>query len=637
MYSKTPTKVGVFVYLNLLYNKIMNSIIKKVILATVFVLPFVFFSQSRFPAVFPKSLFIELVTLIIGVLWVIGFLYNKRREGNNVSWNIATLSFSIYILILILSCFHSIVPQLSFWGSLDRGVGIIFMLHIFLFSLITASVFKTKEDWNKLFVAFILSEIFFTIGTFMSEAGIKFSSLFKLEAAKGFTFGNSSFAGIYLAFVFFISLGILLSSDKKYRKIIGILGIITVIINPIITGFATLGGGLIGQARASFASIILGLVVFSLYLIFRKIKSSKGVKIFITALSLILISGAVFLYSSHFSFKQFMVDNGASNRLVFWGIAVKGFKEKPLLGWGNDNYRLVYGKYFDPIITKNPDYSPEYWVDRSHSIYFDELVSNGILGFISLMFLYGVLLFGFLRKAIREKDNKTGMLFMSIFVGIISFLIQGVMLFQVVIGWFIIAILIAFVSVFCFDNQNSYLGKINIEIFRKYKLPISILSVVVFCFGFVYLFVLPLSSAMNLTKMLNTSQENRLKIYKEIDNTYIGNTADLGDVFLEFFKGVRMGVAKSDLSPAVLEAVKNEIQDINNILDHASSKEKYMDVKILMTQVEFSSLLTILSEGTGEQKDYYDKGMEYVKKMSEISPQNPLVKNAQGMMKFAIQ
>src|SRR3989344_8912063 len=189
----------------------MNLIIKRIILTAVFLLPFVILSRSFYGIVFPKSLFIEGVTLIIGTLWIIGKLFKKEKEIEKIPKNIVFLIFGIYVLLLLVSCFNGVLPVLSFWSSFDQGTGVIFMLCLFVFSLIASSVFKTIEDWYKLFTVFAVSGIVFTFGSFLAEIGIKFSKFLTLDTVNGFLMGNSSWTGIYLAFVLFISFGLIFS------------------------------------------------------------------------------------------------------------------------------------------------------------------------------------------------------------------------------------------------------------------------------------------------------------------------------------------------------------------------------------------------------------------------------------------
>ncbi|MFA6524239.1 MAG: O-antigen ligase family protein [Candidatus Paceibacterota bacterium] len=610
----------------------MNLIIKRIILVSIFVLPFIFLSSSYYPAVFPKSLFIEAITLILGTLWIIGRLFKK--EENTIPKNIVFLTFFAFIFFLLISFFNSVVPSLSFWGSIDHSTGVIFTLCLFLFSLIVSSVFKTMEDWHKLFTVFIASGILFAFGTFLSEMGVRF---FSHKLTIDFTIGNSSYAGIYLVFIFFISLGIIFSSKIKSQRIIGILGLITAFLNPILTGFiAQTPGtsfGFIGLAKTASYSLLVGIGLFALYLFFRKISSIKWRKIFIGSFISILLAGVLYVSFIGFgSIRQWVSEKAGPNRFVFWDIALKGFKEKPILGWGNDTYHLVYTKYFNPIITTS-GYAPEYWVDRSHSIYFDELVSGGILGFFFLMSLYGILLFGLIQKAVKDR-GKEGILYMALFAGVVSFLIQGVMFFQTVIGWFIISLLIAFVANFCFRNRI-FTFKTKID-FSKYKVIISIFLIILFSFGMVYFIFKPYGISHKLASFPRMEPNERLIIYDKINNAYMGNTADLGTAFLPFGESMRKVLFNIKLSEEDKKGAINEMNKITDVLENGLKKENYMDMKLLMSTVEFYSILTSLAEGQ-DKINYYNKGISYIDKMLLVSPKNHINEMSKGIMDFSLK
>jgi len=110
--------------------------------------------------------------------------------------------------------------------------------------------------------------------------------------------------------------------------------------------------------------------------------------------------------------------NGQARQLV-WPMAIKGFQEKPILGWGQEGFNYVFNKYYDPGM-----YGQESWFDRAHNAPLDFLVAGGILGFLSYLGLFGVALFllWFKRNniSITERALLTGLfagyLFQAIFV-----------------------------------------------------------------------------------------------------------------------------------------------------------------------------------------------------------------------------
>ena len=70
-------------------------------------------------------------------------------------------------------------------------------------------------------------------------------------------------------------------------------------------------------------------------------------------------------------------------------MAIKGFIEKPILGWGQEGFNFVFNKYYDPRM-----YTQEPWFDRAHNTYLDWLIVGGALGLLSylaIIFLFYII------------------------------------------------------------------------------------------------------------------------------------------------------------------------------------------------------------------------------------------------------
>ncbi|MBL7045857.1 MAG: O-antigen ligase family protein, partial [Parcubacteria group bacterium] len=114
-------------------------------------------------------------------------------------------------------------------------------------------------------------------------------------------------------------------------------------------------------------------------------------------------------------------------RFAVWNMGYQAFKERPILGWGQENFIFAFNKYYDPKI-----YDQEPWFDRVHNIFFDWLVAGGILGLVSYLGLYFFSLYylWFGGKSVFSTAEK------SIFTGVFA-------------GYF-------FHNLFVFDNIASY-------------------------------------------------------------------------------------------------------------------------------------------------------------------------------------
>jgi tetratricopeptide (TPR) repeat protein len=119
-------------------------------------------------------------------------------------------------------------------------------------------------------------------------------------------------------------------------------------------------------------------------------------------------------------------DPTIQSRFINMSMAFKGFKERPILGWGQENYAIVFDKYYDPRM-----YNAEPWFDRVHDSIFDWLVAGGLLGLVSYLAIFGTALMYLWRsKAFRLEES-------AILIGLLA-------------GYF-------FHNLFVFDNVTSYI------------------------------------------------------------------------------------------------------------------------------------------------------------------------------------
>ncbi len=124
---------------------------------------------------------------------------------------------------------------------------------------------------------------------------------------------------------------------------------------------------------------------------FRKI----GAGIFVAILAIILLFQAVkenpFVKNSPTLARLASIspsDITTASRLSIWKISFVAFKERPILGYGQDNFGYIYASKFIP----DKMWNLESWYDRSHDVFFDWLVAAGALGLISYLSLYVIAL-----------------------------------------------------------------------------------------------------------------------------------------------------------------------------------------------------------------------------------------------------
>ena len=113
-------------------------------------------------------------------------------------------------------------------------------------------------------------------------------------------------------------------------------------------------------------------------------------------------------------------DSETTARFYIWNMAWQGFLEKPVFGWGQENFNLVFNQFYSPKI-----YSQEQWFDRTHDIFFDWLVTGGAVGFAAYFFLFGAALWMVWKKTEISFAEKT------LFTGLFSaYLVNNIFVFD---------------------------------------------------------------------------------------------------------------------------------------------------------------------------------------------------------------
>ncbi|MDB5259066.1 MAG: hypothetical protein JWO73_274, partial [Candidatus Taylorbacteria bacterium] len=196
--------------------------------------------------------------------------------------------------------------------------------------------------------------------------------------------------------------------------------------------------------RGSFIGLACGMLfsALAIAIVERTHKVIRGVGIAIVALTLLVV---VLLGSfknsdfvkSHSLLARFsalatfdvkgVLSNEGHARTLLWGIAFDGFKQHPLLGWGQDNFGYVFAQHYNPEM-----YGQEVWFDRTHNVVFDWLIAAGLLGLLS---------------------------YLSLFVGLIYLLWRRSSEFELYERVILTGLLIAYFvhNLFVFDNLSSYI------------------------------------------------------------------------------------------------------------------------------------------------------------------------------------
>ncbi|OHA53447.1 MAG: hypothetical protein A2Z62_00235 [Candidatus Terrybacteria bacterium RIFCSPLOWO2_02_42_20] len=282
----------------------------------------------------------------------------------------------------------------SFWSNYERMEGLVTYLHLLAYFLVLAGTMKTERIWNRLFhTTLFASAIIAFYGVFQLFGILQTHQGNRLDA----TLGNASYLAVYMIFHIFLAMALFYRA-RDYRKWIYLF---IIILESFVLYHTATRGAILGTIGGLFISWILIAILSSN-------KKSKLAHISLLAGIAVIITGFLFLKTTNFvktspvlsRFAGISLTEGTTeSRLTIWKMSWRGFKEKPIFGWGQENFNLVFNKYYEPIL-----YKQEAWFDRAHNVFFDRLTTNGIFGLLSYMGLLGIALY-----YLWAKRKKTGL------------------------------------------------------------------------------------------------------------------------------------------------------------------------------------------------------------------------------------
>ncbi len=374
-----------------------SKIIKVLAILALFT-PLIISKSTLFPFIFGKAIAFQILVELMLIFYLVGLAKFPEWRPR---FSLLMAALAAFFVVLVLSTVFGVDPYMSFWSKHERMEGLFTLSHYFVFFLVLTSVFRKKEDWTGFLKWSVIAA--FLVALHASAQWLNLPGFVKGIGISA-TLGNSSFLATYLVFNSFFALFLFLNERKsqnieisKTRKSR----------RPALAG----AGGfylacflffnfvlLLTGTRAALYGQFLGLFVFSglygFFLASPRLKKTiaAGLVLAVVFVSLIFVfKDSDFVKGSRIlarvtdtSFKSATLQQ----RFAGWRTGIEAFKTRPLLGWGQENYYIVFHKFLDPYF-----YGPTETFDRPHNKYIDVLVSNGALGLLTYLAIFGVLFF----------------------------------------------------------------------------------------------------------------------------------------------------------------------------------------------------------------------------------------------------
>jgi tetratricopeptide (TPR) repeat protein len=211
--------------------------------------------------------------------------------------------------------------------------------------------------------------------------------------------------------------------------------------------------------RGSFAGLVVGVLLIALILAIKErgIKRKVGVSLLVAMVVVVAFFGAakntdfiknnslLYRFSSLVTFDVgSVIKTQGEARLLLWNMALKGVKERPILGWGQDNFSYVFSKYYDPKM-----YAQEQWFDRTHNVFLDWLIAGGILALIGYLSLFYAVLYMLWRgpKKSAADSHEWNVTEKAVFTGLLAaYFVHNLFVFDNLSSYILFFILLAYVA-----------------------------------------------------------------------------------------------------------------------------------------------------------------------------------------------
>ena len=374
--------------------------LKVILFALVIGTPLFYLKWSIYPFSLPRTAYFQTGVELLFVFWLVLCFADKRYRPRLTP---LLVSLAAFLGVLLLTAATGADFWRSFWSSEERMVGIFAVLHAAAFSLVLASVSQSLP-WRKIFSASLITSAVISILGFLQLLVPNLLVEENPGLRPGSTFGNPAFLASYLLFNIFLAGYLAYIEFKRPGRASA--------------GWLYLGYGgvdllalITSQTRGAFLGFAFGLLVLFIYFI-STTRSSFIRQRLIAVLLLGIFLSAGFVATRRADFwssvpllgrlRDFSLgQNEFAPRLSALQAALKGFAERPILGWGAENFNIVFNKFYDPK-TLELGYQ-ETRFDKPHNFLAEYLVTGGILLLLAYLW-FAFMLTWTLRKIWREVE-----------------------------------------------------------------------------------------------------------------------------------------------------------------------------------------------------------------------------------------
>ncbi|MBP9855809.1 MAG: O-antigen ligase family protein [Candidatus Pacebacteria bacterium] len=589
---------------------VLNTALKYFVYGGLFILtllPLLVISDLLFPFIAGKGFFFRIVVELILAAWILLALRDQqyRPRRSPLVW-----AGAIFIIILILATIFGVDPLKSFWSNFERMEGLSLYLHLAAYFTVLISMFKSEKWWRYFFFTTLGVSIVVSLHAIRQLLGL--TDIHQGGARIDANFGNASYLAVYLLFHLFLSAWLWASS--KVKNYYGLVALALLWLVQLVLLYHT-------ATRGAIIGFILGIMVTALIIGFKKGGRARALALAVPVIILIGAGTFYLIRNTELVQKSPVLERFANmslsegtvqSRFLIWRLSLSGVGENPILGWGPENYNIVFNKYYDARL-----WPQEQWFDRSHNIYLDWLIHAGLLGLISYLSILA-LAFWSLIKII--KNNPSQLLAGSLGVGLlVSYMVHNFFVFDNLVSYFLFLSVIGYIHYLTLAEAPPLAPRWEVGMRGSVVASIIILIGLVVTFNLIN--VRPIKTGMAIIDALSPlpaeiTPEQSLNIrgnlfMKAVTGSYLGR-AEAREQLMQMAAGVAADPnVKEEQKMALLQFTASQLD--------AQTKDTPQDARPYLFLGNF--LLSFSN---------YQEALVYLQRALELSPQKHAVLFALG-------
>ena len=386
---------------------------------------FLVYKDLLFPFITSKQISFNILIEILFVFWL-AFIIQYPSWRPKKSWiSIGLIGFFIAITI---SCFTGVDFNLSFWGDIERMLGVFHLLHFLAFYFIVITVFTEWKDWKNLLIVSIVTAVLVSLNGLVKN--VQYS-----------TIGNTAYVSGYLIFNMYFAL-LLFFKEKNSG---GWRWLYIASMPIMLLAFK--------KAGTTGAHVGLGFSIIVLLFLYAILNKNKKIRIYTLIFGVLLVAvlGLSFANKDSDFISKIPVlkvvrevnfqKNTFQTRLISWRAAAKDFKEHPILGTGHGNFAIIFDKHFEPTFY---DYTrSETYFDRAHNNIIDIASTTGIVGLLTYLSIFIAVGYHLIKGYKGKKININEFILLTCLI--IAYFIQNLAVFDSLVTYISLMVTLGFI------------------------------------------------------------------------------------------------------------------------------------------------------------------------------------------------